>query len=326
MKTGKKGSIAIFSLLGLILAAVVITHQNLGPLADPKEELIKKVITCLIILAVCTGFAVFYDKVTGLTAELFQSRHLIWKLAKNDFKKRYAGSYLGAVWAMVQPVVTVALYYIVFEIIMKGASRTEEAPFVLFLTAGLVPWFFFSEALNSGTNALREYDYLVKKVVFKISILPIIKIIAATFIHAFFILVLLIVAAIYGYYPTIYTIQILYYSACLFLLVLAVCYTTCAIVVFFKDLSQIINILLQIGMWATPILWDINTLPAKWQTILKINPLVYIVNGYRSAVYGREWFFQDFFSTVYFWIFTVLVFGFGTLVFKRLKMHFADVL
>lgn len=326
MKLGKKGSIAVFSLLGIILAVVVIVHQNQGPLANPREELIKKAVSCMIIAGACIGFAILYDKVTGLTVELFQSRHLIWKLAKNDFKKRYAGSYLGAVWAMVQPVVTVALYYVVFEIIMKGASRTEEAPFVLFLTAGLVPWFFFSEALNSGTNALREYDYLVKKVVFKISILPIIKIIAATFIHLFFILVLLIVAAIYGYYPTVYTVQILYYSACLFLLVLAMCYTTCAIVVFFKDLSQIINILLQIGMWATPILWDLHTIPEFWQKILKLNPLVYIVNGYRSAVYGREWFFQDFFSTLYFWMFTVLVFGLGTMVFKRLKVHFADVL
>lgn len=326
MKLGKKGSIAVFGLLGIVLAVIVIAHQNQGPLANPGEELVKKIVSCMIIAGACIGFAVFYDRVTGLTMELFQSRHLIWKLAKNDFKKRYAGSYLGAVWAMIQPVVTVALYYIVFEIIMQGASRTEEAPFVLFLTAGLVPWFFFSEALNSGTNALREYDYLVKKVVFKISILPIIKIIAATFIHIFFIFVLLIVAASYGYYPTIYTVQILYYSACLFLLVLAVCYTSCAIVVFFKDLSQIINILLQIGMWATPILWDINTVPGVWQKILKLNPLVYIVNGYRSAVYGREWFFQDFFSTVYFWMFTILVFGLGTMVFKRLKVHFADVL
>lgn len=326
MKLGKKGGIAVFTLLGLTAAIVIILHQNLGPAADPREEMIKKVLSCLIIAGACIGFACFYDKVTGLAGELFQSRHLIWKLAKNDFKKRYAGSYLGAVWAMIQPVVTVALYYIVFDKIMNGASRTEEAPFVLFLTAGLVPWFFFSEALNAGTNALREYDYLVKKVVFKISILPIIKIIAATFIHVFFVIVLLVIAAMYHCYPSVYCLQLFYYSACLFLLVLAICYTTCSIVVFFKDLSQIISILLQIGMWATPILWDLDMLPENWQKIMKINPLVYIVNGYRSSIYGREWFFQDFFSTVYFWMFTIVVFGIGTIIFKRLKVHFADVL
>lgn len=324
MKISKRVGITIFSLLGLLMAVIIIIHNNPG--ADPKEELLKKIISCVVILASCAVFARWYDKFTGLPVELFQNRHLIWKLAKNDFKKRYAGSYMGAAWAMVQPVVTVAMYYIVFDVIMPGASRTDEAPFVLFLTAGLVPWFFFNEAWNNGTNALREYDYLVKKVVFKISILPIIKVIAATFIHAFFVLVLLVVAAIYGYYPSIYTLQIFYYSACLFIFVLALSYMTCAIVVFFKDLSQIINIILQIGIWATPILWDMNTISAKWVVILKLNPLVYIVNGYRTAVYGHEWFFQDFFSTMYFWIVTVVLFGLGALVFKRLKVHFADVL
>ena len=231
---------------------------------------------------------------------------------------------------MAQPVVTVAMYYVVFDKIMGSASTVFrdgiQVPFVLFLTAGLVPWFFFSEALTNGTNALLEYNYLVKKVVFKISILPIIKVIAASFIHVFFVCILLIVAAIYGYYPTIYTIQLVYYSFCLFVLVLAISYTTCAVVVFFKDLSQIINIALQIGMWATPILWNMDDVKASWVTILKLNPLVYIVNGYRSAIYEKEWFFWDFYSTMYFWIVTVVLFGIGALVFKRLKVHFADVL
>ncbi len=235
---------------------------------------------------------------------------------------------MGALWAMIQPVVTVAMYYIVFDKLMgNGLNRgSGDVPFVLFLTAGLVPWCYFSEALNNGTNAMLEYNYLVKKVVFKISILPIIKIIAATFIHAFFICVLLIVAALYGYYPTIYTIQILYHSICLFVFVLALCYITCSVVVFFRDLGQIINIALQIGMWATPILWNINTVNVKWVVILKLNPLVYIVNGYRSAICEREWFFQDFFSTMYFWIVTIVLFGAGAVIFKRLKVHFADVL
>jgi len=328
MKISKKAGIAIFLLIALLMALIIVLHQNPG--ADPQEEIWKKVISCGVIAASCLIFVRWYDKFTQLPVELFQSRHLIWKLAKNDFKKRYAGSYMGAVWAMAQPVVTVGMYYIVFDKIMGSAATTfrdgVQVPFVLFLTAGLVPWFFFNEALNGGTNALMEYNYLVKKVVFKISVLPIIKIIAATFIHAFFILVMLVVAAIYGYYPTVYTLQIFYYSACLFIFVLALCYTTCAVVVFFKDLSQIINIALQIGMWATPILWNLDTVEGPWKVILKLNPLVYIVNGYRSAVYEKQWFFEDFFSTMYFWIVTVVLFGLGALVFKRLKVHFADVL
>ncbi len=328
MKISKKAGILIFSLLGLALAMIILLHQNNDPGVNPQQELLKKLISCSVIVASCIVFAKGYDKFTTLPVELFQSRHLIWKLAKNDFKKRYAGSYMGAVWAMIQPVVTIAMYYIVFDKIMGNSINrgTGEIPYVLFLTTGLVPWFYFTEALTNGTNALLEYNYLVKKVVFKISVLPIIKIIAATFIHAFFACVMLVVAAIYGYYPTVYTLQIFYYSACLFILVLALSYTTCAIVVFFRDLAQIINIALQIGMWATPILWNIDTLSPRWVVILKLNPLVYIVNGYRSAVYEKEWFFQDFFSTMYFWIITVVLFGIGAAIFKRLKVHFADVM
>ena len=327
MKISKKGGILLFSLAGLLMALAILIHQNPGPSADPQEELLKKALSCGVILIACLVFAKWYEKFTTIPVELYQSRHLIWKLAKNDFRKRYAGSSMGALWALAQPVVTVAMYYIVFDKLMGGGGRgVEDVPFVLFLTAGLVPWFYFNEALNNGTNALREYDYLVKKVVFKISILPIIKVIAATFIHVFFVAVLLIVAALYGYYPTVYTTQILYYSACLFVFVLALCYATCAVVVFFKDLTQIIGIALQIGIWATPILWNIDSAPEEWVVILKLNPLVYIVNGYRSAIYERSWFFEDFFSTMYFWIVTVVLFGIGVAVFKRLKPHFADVL
>lgn len=253
-------------------------------------------------------------------------RRLIWKLAKNDFKKRFAGSYMGVLWALVQPLVTVGLYYVVFDKLMSGASRTSEAPFVLFLTAGLVPWFFFNEALNNGSNALREYDYLVKKIVFKVDILPIIKVTSALFIHAFFVLILLAVAAIYGYYPRLSMLQLPYYSICLFVLVLGLCYATSAIVVFFKDLTQIILILLQIGMWATPILWDINTIQFGWVKFLKLNPLYYIVDGYRSAIYRGTWFVQDPWGTLYFWVVTAILFVIGKVIFNRLKVHFADVL
>ncbi len=324
-KITKPVGIAIFTTVMLLMALIIVLYHN--PLADPVQEMIKKIIACVIIVIAIVVFSVLYDKITILPVELYQSRHLIWKLARNDFKKRYAGSYLGAVWAMVQPVVTVAMYYVVFDVIMgTGNAMVPDKPYVLFLTAGLVPWFYFNEALNNGTNALLEYNYLVKKVVFKISVLPIIKIIAATFIHVFFVLVMLVIAAIYGYYPSVYMIQLIYYSFCLFVFVLGLCYSTCAIMVFFKDIGQIISILLQIGMWATPILWDVNTLSPTVQMIVKINPLVYIVNGYRTAIFEKTWFWEDFYSTMYFWIVTVVVFGVGALVFKRLKVHFSDVL
>ena len=329
-KITKKMGITLYLIAAIIFLLILILHHN--PWANPQEELIKKIIGTVLIVAASVVFIKFYDKLTVLPVELYDNRRLIWKLAKNDFKKRYAGSYLGFIWAMVQPVVTVVMYWFVFDNFFgqkaQMLSTGISMPYVLYLTAGLVPWFYFTEALTNGTTALLEYNYLVKKVVFKISILPIIKIIAATFIHLFFALVLLVVAILYGCYPTIYTIQILYYSFCLFVLVLGLSYTTCAVVVFFRDLTQIINIVLQVGMWATPILWNITMISDNptLTTVIKLNPLVYVVNGYRSAICEKEWFFADFYSTMYFWIFTVVIFGIGALIFKRLKTHFADVL
>ncbi len=204
-------------------------------------------------------------KLLLLPAELWQSRRLIWKLAKNDFKNRYAGSYFGRIWAFTQPVVTVLLYWFVFGHIMMADKKEiltagVEAPYVLWLTAGLVPWFYFSEAINNGTTSLIEYSYLVKKVVFKISIIPIVKLIAALFTHLFFVCFMLLLYFLYGYKPEVYLIQLLYYTFCMFMLVLALSYSTCAVVIFFRDLLQIINIGLQVGMWATPILWNISYL------------------------------------------------------------------
>ena len=199
---------------------------------------------------------------------------------------------------------------------------------MLYLVAGIVPWFFFSDALSGGTNSLLEYNYLVKKVVFKISILPIVKIISALFVHVFFVVFALILCACYGYTPSLYTLQIIYYSICTFLLVLGLVYATSAIVIFFRDLTQIISIFLQVGVWLTPIMWDINMLSSHpWLIkLFKLNPMYYVVTGYRDSMLGHVGIWNHASWTIYFWVVTILLFGLGSVIFKRLKPHFADVL
>ena len=264
--------------------------------------------------------------------EFYKDRKLIKKLALNDFKTRYAGSYLGIVWAFIQPVVTVLVYWIVFEKGLKQGTdivtQGIQVPYLLHLMSGLVPWFFFSEALMNGTTSLLEYNYLVKKVVFKISILPFIKIIAASFIHIFFVCFMLLVTMCYGIHPTVYWLQLIYYSFCLFMLVLATSYSTCSIVIFFRDLTQLISIGLQVGMWATPILWNISILANHpvLAFIFKLNPVYYIVNGYRGSLYGEEFIWQSPWLTLYYWALVLVLFVAGRIIFKRLKPHFADVL
>lgn len=268
-------------------------------------------------------------EIFSLPAEIYQSRRMIYKLAKNDFKTKFAGSYLGIVWAFIQPVVTVLVYWFVFEVGFRANQGNLKVPFVLYLVAGIVPWFFFQDALIGGTNSLLEYSYLVKKVVFNISVLPIVKMISALFVHAFFVVFITILYCCYGHYPDWYYLQLLYYSGGLFLLVLGLSYATCAVVIFFRDLSQMISIALQIGVWLTPIMWIAEDMLVEYPVvfrILKLNPVYYVVTGYRDAFINKNWFWERPLWTLYFWCFTAAAFLFGYWVFKKLRVHFADVL
>ena len=150
------------------------------------------------------------------------------------------------------------------------------------------------------------------------------------FVHAFFVLFTIILYAAYGKFPDLYYLQIIYYSGCVFMLVLGLSYATSAIVIFFRDLTQIINIVLQVGVWLTPIMWIVENTPLVGHPvimkILKLNPMYYIVSGYRDTFLMKNWFWEHVGWTIYFWAFTFLCFLFGSWVFKRLRIHFADVL
>lgn len=292
-----------------------------------KKDIILNILMLLFVDGAALAAVIFRKKVFVLPLELWQNKALILNLAKNDFKTKYAGSYLGIFWAFIQPIVTILVYWFVFSVGLKS-GKVDNYPFVLYLVSGIVPWFFFQDALNSGTNALIEYNYLVKKVVFKISILPIVKIVSAFFVHAFFVVFSLALCMLYGYTPGLHTLQIVYYSACTFLFSLGLVYASSAIVIFFRDLTQIINIVLQVGVWMTPIMWDLNMLSEHpvVMKLFKLNPMFYIVSGYRDTMLGRVWFWNRWGWTLYFWVITVILFALGSVIFKRLKPHFADVL
>lgn len=275
----------------------------------------------IILIAVC----VLGGKVLELFRELYANKKLVFNLAKNDFKTKYVGSYLGIIWAFIQPTITIVVYWFVFQVGLRSGD-VGDFPFILWLIAGLVPWFFFSDCLSSGTTAMLEYQYLVKKVVFKISIIPVVKILSAMFVHMFFMLLTVIIYSCYGYTPDWHTLQIVYYTFCTFVLALGLVYFTSAVVIFFRDTTQIISVFLQVGIWMTPIMWNIAMLPSKFLWIFKLMPMYYIVSGYRDSLIDKVWFWEKIYETGWFWGCTIVLFGLGTLVFKKLKVHFADVL
>ena len=260
-----------------------------------------------------------------IVKDFWSARNLIFSLAKNDFKTRYAGSYFGMFWAFANPIMTILIFWFVFEVGFRSTA-VRGVPYILWLCCGLIPWFFFSDAWANITGSFLDYSYLIRKVFFRVSALPIIKLLAALFVHGFFLGILLIMFLLYGYTPTWYWLQIPYYLFCTIVLLLGTGYFTASIAPFFRDTQQIVGIILQFGMWINPIMWPVDVLSEQYQWILLANPMAYIVEGYRHVFIQPVWFWEHFDALVVFWVGAIPLLLLGGLVFRKLRPHFADVL
>lgn len=257
--------------------------------------------------------------------ELIQSRHLIWQMIRQDVRNRYLGSYLGMLWAFVQPAVTILIFWFVFEVGFKSVP-VANVPFILWLVAGIIPWFFIADAVSSATTSIMESPFLVKKVVFRVGILPLIKVGAALMVHSFFLVMMLGMFAWYGYAPTIYYLQLPYYLLASVVLAVGISWLTASLVIFLRDIGQLVGMALQFGFWLTPIFWSLQMVPERYHPLLKLNPAYYIVEGYRNTMIYHTWFWEDGFMTGYYWLVAGSLFIGGMAVFRRLRPHFADVL
>jgi len=173
------------------------------------------------------------------------------------------GSYLGILWAFIQPAITVLILWFVFQVGFKSMP-VDNVPFVLWLVCGMFPWFFISDSISGATDSIVASSYLVKKVVFRVSLLPVVKIISALLIHVFFVGLLFLMFAAYGHTPTLYNLQVVYYIFAAMCLVLGLSWLTSALVIFLKDIGQLVAMLLQFGFWATPVFWSVKMIPEKY--------------------------------------------------------------
>lgn len=257
---------------------------------------------------------------------LVKNRRIIYGLVIKDIKNQSLGSFFGITWAFVHPTVFILVLWFVFSTGLRGARVEGEAPFILYLISGLVVWNFFSGALVAGAMSIKQNSFFVQKMVFRISMLPVVKILSAFVIHLVFLIVMIIVYIAHGFFIDFYYIQILYYIFATIILSLGISWITSSVVLFFPDLSQLIQLVVRIGFWFTPIIWKIDRIPQKYQVFIKANPAYYLVMGYRECLLYKVWFWEHPVLTLYFWLLTFFIFALGSILFMRLKPHFADVL
>ena len=254
-----------------------------------------------------------------------QADHVLLQMTKNDLKAKYSTSLLGAFWIFVLPLVTIVVFWFVYEMGFR-LQPVKDVPFILWFVSAYVPWLFFSEYLISGANCLREYSYLVKKVKFRVELLPVIKLLSGVAVHVFFILVMLGMFGLYRVAPQPYMAQILYYSGAMILHSYGLILLLSASYALFPDIVQVAQVVVQIGFWVTPIIWNIREMDETIASVIRFIPMAYIVEGYRDSMIYQIGFWEKPEETIVYWVLTGIVFLAGKIVFSRLEPFFADEL
>lgn len=250
---------------------------------------------------------------------------LVRSLVVRDYQQQYQGTYLGFLWVYLQPLLFIGVLYLIFTLGFRAQS-TVDMPFGLYLVCGMISWTYFSSNLTSVTSVIRQHAYLIKKVDIELRILPLVKIASSMLPHLFMLGVAIGLAWHQGYAPSWYTLQVFYYLFASAFLLLGLGWITCSSVLFIKDVSQAVVIVTQFGFWLTPIFWNLSMLPQEYQFIVKLNPVHYIVTGYRDSIVAQVGVWERPQEALYFWLVAFAFFFIGKRIFARLRTHFAEVI
>lgn len=266
-----------------------------------------------------------FQKLFEFIKLILSKRSLIISMAKRELANQYIGSLFGLFWTFINPLVTIFVFWVIFSVGFK-VQPVNNVPFVVWLAAGMAIWFCFTDIINGSTGVVVRYAQLIKKTFFPASILPLVKAVSSLFTHAVFLLVLIGLLIFQGMPFNLYWLQFLYYLCCMLVFAIGTAWLLAALQVFVRDTIHFVGVLLQLGFWATPIFWDLNIMPEKLQIIFKLNPMYYVVQGYRESFIYFMPFWHHPVQTIYFWVVALSMLVIGPVVFRTLRPQFADVL
>jgi lipopolysaccharide transport system permease protein len=257
---------------------------------------------------------------------LYNSRDLIRLLTLRDFKARFRGSFGGAIWSIIQPLLLMVIYTLVFSTFLKVSFDQSDSPYVfaVFLLCGLLPWSAFSEGLSNATGVIRNNINLVKRVVFPLEILPLNITLVSIIQQSIGIILLLPLAYIINnsfswtilFIPALLLIQILLFTG--------IYYYWASLSVFLPDLKQVTPLLLSMMMFLTPIFYPENIIPEWANGLLKLNPLSHVVILYRQIIMNGQ--IPAIRSLAQISLISLGVFLTGYFWFMHTKKGFADIL
>jgi ABC-type polysaccharide/polyol phosphate export permease len=256
--------------------------------------------------------------------QLLRYRALIASLVARELKARYRGSVLGFFWSFINPLLLLLIYTFVFTVVMPGARGGGVEPYAVFLFCGILPWVWFSGSLLESSNVLIAGANLIKKVVFPAEVLPIVTVLAGLVHFAFG---LPILAVFLAYYRTpVAPLDLLWLPlivAAQLLLTLGLALIVSALTVHFRDVRDLLQNLLTVWFFATPIIYPLWNAPERWRRLLELNPFTQIVVAYQEVLF-RPGPFTEWPRLLAVLVGAALVFFIGYFVFDRLRETLAE--
>lgn len=251
---------------------------------------------------------------------LYNYRELLKTNVKKEIRGKYKNSFLGVLWSFLNPLLQIAVYAIVFPLILRNTQEN----YVIFLCCGLIPWTFFSTAISRSAFTMVENGNILKKVYFPREILPISVVtseavnflISTIIIFAFVLFSGLGITKYVLLYPIVFLAQ--------YLLLIAISFIVSSICVYVRDLQHFIGIFLQLLFYATPIVYAADTIPENFKWILNINPMTYVINGYRDIFYNQT--MPDINALLILIGIVLVAIIIGYLIFNKLQKGFAEEL
>jgi ABC-2 type transport system permease protein len=250
--------------------------------------------------------------------DLYSYRELLKTSVKKDIGGKYKHSFLGLLWSFINPLLQIAVYAIIFPLIL----RNNVDNYTLFMVCGLIPWNFFATVINRSTWAIVENGNILKKVYFPRAILPLSLLLSETVNFLFSSVIILAFALGSG---AGISIHILWFPVLLIVqdvLMLGIGFIFSAITVYMRDIQHFIGVLLQLLMYATPVVYAVETIPEGFRWILKFNPMTYIIEGYRNILYYHKSPDLKMLAILFVGGIVLSIIGYG--VFQKLQKRFAE--
>ncbi|MFJ6412527.1 ABC transporter permease [Terribacillus sp. AE2B 122] len=268
--------------------------------------------------------------------EQFKHFNLIRRISLYELRNNNNANYLGLAWEVISPLIQIAIYWLVFGYLISGGkpreipnpSGGEDLQFFPWLVAGLIIWMFFQPAATQGSKSIYSRLRLLSKMNFPMSVIPNITIFSKLYPHLILVVFTIILMQFTGYPVSIYIVQLPYFIIATVAFTYAFVLLMTTLTTLIRDIQLLLQATLRMVLYLTPILWISQGLPDFLKVVMKLNPLYYLVEGYRASLMGQNgWYFITSWEyTIYFWVVTAIIFMIGAALHIRFRRHFIDFL